>query len=250
MDTGVVLIHGFGGTPKDLEGIKQELEKRGAEVRAPLLPGHGTNVFDLQRTRFWDWYAAVEKEYQRLSKEFKQVYAVGFSMGGTLALRLAELHSPAGITCIASPVYLYSFFPPQATDWGAVTIPLLRFMHPYHRMDDPDPVSQKTAPSSGYTDYQPLHAIHSFIKGMRLVRRNLERVNCPLFLLHCPQDKTVLFRNAWEILSRVSSNTRRLEVININNLSGSAHMLPTHEETRDRVRRMVAGFVFPPPEGD
>lgn len=244
MNTAVLLIHGFGGTPQDLDLIKAELEKRGAEVEAPLLPGHGTCEADLQETGFKDWYRSVEKTYLRLREKTKNVHAVGFSMGGTLALRLSQLHGPGSVTCIAAPVYLYSLFPPQATDWGVITVPLLRFLHPYHPMHPPNPSSRETAPSTGYCEYQPMHAIHSFMRGLRLVRRNLSRVKAPLLLLQSPQDKTVLFRNAWEIASRVSSDRRRVEIMNVRDLSGSPHMLPTHRETKDRVRRMIADFIF------
>jgi len=244
MKKNVLLIHGFGGSPKDLGWVAEGLQDRGAEVAAPLLPGHGTSVKDLQKTTFKDWYMEVEKQYRRLKRINKAVHVVGFSMGGTLALRLAQLHDPASVTAIAAPVYLHSFFPFEATDWGVLLVPGLRFLHPYHRMREPDPVSRKTAPSTGYYDYQPLHAINSFLRGMKMVRRNLAAVKSPVLVLQSPEDKTVLFRNAWAIVSGVSSDRRCLEIMRIKNLNGSPHMLPTHMETRERVQRIVARFIY------
>lgn len=240
----VLLIHGFGGTPEDLGWVAAGLKDRGAEVTAPLLPGHGTNVKDLQKTAFQDWYLEVEKQYRRLKQTNKAVHVVGFSMGGTLALRLAQLHDPASVTAIAAPVYLHSFFPFEATDWGVLLVPGLRFLHPYHPMCEPDPVSRETAPSSGYCDYQPLHAINSFLRGMKMVRRNLRAIKSPVLVLQSPEDKTVLFRNAWAIVSGVSSDRRSLEIMRVRNLNGSAHMLPTHLETRERVQRIVSRFIY------
>jgi carboxylesterase len=89
---GVVGCHGFTGTPASMRPWAEHLAAAGFTVRLPLLPGHGTTWQDTNRTRWPDWYAAIERAYAEVAARCEHVFAVGLSMGGTLATRLAEQH--------------------------------------------------------------------------------------------------------------------------------------------------------------
>ena len=60
---GIVLSHGFTGTPQSLRPWAEHLAAAGLTVRLPLLPGHGTRWQDANSTGWQDWYAAVERAY-------------------------------------------------------------------------------------------------------------------------------------------------------------------------------------------
>ena len=47
---GVLLCHGFTGTPQTLRGWADYLAGQGLTVSLPRLPGHGTTRQDLART--------------------------------------------------------------------------------------------------------------------------------------------------------------------------------------------------------
>lgn len=87
---GVVLSHGFTGTPASMRPWAEHLAASGYSVRLPLLPGHGTRWQDANATTWRDWYRAVEGAYDELAGRCEQVFAMGLSMGGTLVTRLAE----------------------------------------------------------------------------------------------------------------------------------------------------------------
>jgi carboxylesterase len=89
---GVVLSHGFTGTPASMRPWAQYLAAAGYTVRLPLLPGHGTSWQEANRTGWPDWYGAVEAAYRELAQRCRVVFAAGLSMGGTLVTRLAEQH--------------------------------------------------------------------------------------------------------------------------------------------------------------
>ncbi len=240
----VLLIHSFGGTPQDLRGLADSLLSAGAKVHLPLLPGHGTKIEDLQQTSFKDWYREVEDRFLTLRSQKRKVHVVGFSLGGALGLRLAQVHNPGSLTCIATPVFLYSFFSPcMATDWRLPLIPLLRFIHPYWPMHPAPHRARQVAPFSGYEGYQPLHALNSMMRGLRLVRSNLSKIKCPLLVQHSPQDTTVLPCNSWEIITGCSSLERSLEFLPVTNTDGNPHMLPTHVDTRKKVQDSVLDFI-------
>lgn len=87
---GVLLCHVLSGCPLPLRPWAGFLAAAGATVRLALLPGHGRHREDLGATRWADWYAVVERELLLLRERCETVVVMGLSMGGTLALRLAE----------------------------------------------------------------------------------------------------------------------------------------------------------------
>lgn len=86
----VLVLHGFTGSPQTVRAWAEHLAAAGLTVRAPLLTGHGGTWQDLGRTGWLDWYAEAERCFTELSAECEQVFVTGISMGGALALRLAQ----------------------------------------------------------------------------------------------------------------------------------------------------------------
>jgi carboxylesterase len=87
---GVLVCHGFTGSPRTVRPWAEHLAAAGFTVRAPQLPGHGTTWQDLDRTGWQDWYGAAERAFAELSDRCEQVFVAGLSMGGCLAFRLAQ----------------------------------------------------------------------------------------------------------------------------------------------------------------
>lgn len=98
--TGVVLSHGFTGSPHGLRAWAEALAEAGFAVRMPLLPGHGTTWQDLSRTRWQQWHDALDHGWLELDAECDQVFAAGLSMGGALALRVAATRPVAGVILV------------------------------------------------------------------------------------------------------------------------------------------------------
>jgi carboxylesterase len=89
--TGVLLVHGFTGTPMSMRPWGEHLAAEGFAVRCPLLPGHGTRWQDCNLSTEHDWTEAVGAAFDELAKDVDRVVVAGLSMGGTLATRLAEV---------------------------------------------------------------------------------------------------------------------------------------------------------------
>ena len=92
---GVLLCHGFTGSPQTLRPWADHLARHGFTVSLPRLPGHGTAWPDLARTGWRDWYAEVDRAFGGLASRCEQTFVFGLSMGACLALRLAEVHGGA-----------------------------------------------------------------------------------------------------------------------------------------------------------
>ncbi|MCZ2837293.1 alpha/beta hydrolase [Modestobacter sp. VKM Ac-2985] len=87
---GVLLCHGFTSTPQSLRLWGEHLAAAGFTVRCPLLPGHGTRWQDANASTEEDWYQELSAALDDLHARCGSVVVAGLSMGGALALRLAQ----------------------------------------------------------------------------------------------------------------------------------------------------------------
>src|SRR5690625_8040234 len=87
---GVVLCHGFTGSPASMVPWARDLAERGYRVRVPLLPGHGTRWQDLNATGWRQWYDHLESELEILTRHCTRIAIACLSMSCCLALRLAQ----------------------------------------------------------------------------------------------------------------------------------------------------------------
>jgi carboxylesterase len=87
---GVLLIHGLGGTPVELRYIAKSLERIGCTVFCCQLAGHCGTPEELRRSTWQEWYASVEAAHDKLKEHCDIILAGGLSMGGILAIHLAQ----------------------------------------------------------------------------------------------------------------------------------------------------------------
>lgn len=203
-EIGVLLCHGFTGTPHSMRPWGDRLAEAGCTVRGPLLPGHGTTWRELNRTGWPDWYRAVDSAYEELAARCETVLAFGLSMGGTLALRLAQLHPElAGLVLVNPSVTTLRKDAPLLTLLSRL-VPSL----PGIASDIKKPGVTELA-----YDRLPLRAAASLSKLWREVRRDLGHVRQPLLLLRSAVDHVVEPVNATIILDGVRGEDVREVVL-------------------------------------
>src|ERR1700730_2681578 len=86
---GVLVIHGFTGSPQSMRPLADAIARAGFAVELPRLPRHGTAIEDLIPIGWAEWSAAVEDAYDELASRGDRVAVVGLSLGGALAVGLA-----------------------------------------------------------------------------------------------------------------------------------------------------------------
>jgi carboxylesterase len=85
-DIGVLVSHGFTGSPQSMRHLGEQIHAAGYTVVGPRLAGHGSSPAAMARTGARDWIASVDAALDTLQGRCSQVFMVGLSMGGTLTL--------------------------------------------------------------------------------------------------------------------------------------------------------------------
>ncbi len=222
--TGILLVHGFTGSPSEMRPLGQFLAAKGYTVQGVRLAGHGTNLDDMVGTTWGDWYDSVRSAYRELEEKCSRVFIVGLSMGGILSLHASLEFSPVAVISINAPIRL--------VNRRAIFAPLLRHLRLY---------AEKANPSA-YPDHfsysrMPLNSLNSLLQLIRLVRRELPRVTSPLLVLQSERDDVVNPASAKLIFNNSGSLEKEIEWF-----PKSGHLLTLGSE-RDTVFKRVLEFI-------
>ncbi len=181
--TGVLLCHGFTGSPQSLRPWADFLAEAGLTVSLPRLPGHGTTWQDMGRTRWEDWFAEVNRAFEELRGGCDEIFLAGLSMGGCLALRLAELHGPA-----VSGLVLVN--PSVAADTRLFALaPVLKLLVPSLKGIASD-IKREQVTESGY-DRVPVKAAATLPGLWKVTREHLGELTQPVLVYRSTVDHVV-----------------------------------------------------------
>ena len=97
---GILLVHGFTGSPHSMRPVAQRFMELGYAVEMPVLTGHATRWQDLRDSTYQQWLASAEQGYRRLTDRGLKVVIIGMSMGGTVAAHLSARLPVAGTVLI------------------------------------------------------------------------------------------------------------------------------------------------------
>lgn len=100
----VLLLHGFGASRWEMQTLENYLLEKEYDVHNTRIAGHETSIEDFAETTWKQWYSSAQEAYNTIKNGKK--YAIGFSMGGTLAMLLAQNYNLDALVTINSPVWL------------------------------------------------------------------------------------------------------------------------------------------------
>ena len=224
---GLLLCHGFTGSPQSLRPWAEHHAALGWKVELPLLPGHARTEQDLARTSWQDWYGCVREAALELSGELGPIAVGGLSMGGNLALALAEDEELAGAICAVVAVNPGMTLPRIAAAADLIA-PVVRTL-PGIGSD----IARADVSEEAY-ERLPLRAVGQLRRLFRRTREGLGAVEAPLLLATSRVDHTVPPSDSDLVASRVRGPVERLSLTRSHHLATLDHDAPMLFETSAR----------------
>lgn len=195
-DVAVVLTHGFGASPYEVKGLSDYLAARNITVYAVRLDGHGTSVEHLATKKWTDWYRDYKTEFDAAKQKHSKVFVGGTSMGGVLALKLAEEENVQGIIAVAPALIMddkrteYAWLFKYFTKYSSRVIPAER--QPY------------------YYDKFPVAGVAEMVAMAKLVEKDLINIDEPIFIMQSTNDTRVSTKSSQIVYDSVSSDKKEL----------------------------------------
>lgn len=206
-EIGVLLVHGFTGTPASMRPWAHYLNERGYTVSVPLIPGHGTTWHDLNHVSWQEWPAKVESELLQLKKKCSKVFLCALSMGGGNSLYVAARNQEKidGLVLVNPMIHIPGV--------------QIKFVHIISRIQKSrasvgDDIKKPGITEWGY-DALPLKGVAQLYKYLKLARAGLPSIKTPTLVFHSIDDHILPVSNTEIIMAELgSSEKKRIELAN------------------------------------
>ena len=224
---GILLIHGFSGSPASLRPMAEFLAGEGLSVSLPRLPGHGTHWEDLAQTTWEQWYAEADAAFQELAARCTDVVVVALSMGASLAIHLAALRRNGIRGLVLINPYLID---PRL---AAASVVRLFTRTTKGVIND---IKKAGQDEIGY-ERVPVAALPSLRHLLKVAQQDLPEVQMPLLVFRSTDDHVVKAAGSRLIMDRVGSQEKELV-----DLSNSYHVA-TLDHDAELIERRVLEFA-------
>jgi carboxylesterase len=222
--SGVLLLHGFTGTPAEMRPLGDKLAQNGLRSVGILLPGFGPDIVNLNRQSQQGWLSAAEQAWQNLQSTSPVSILVGYSMGAAIAIQLA-LTAPPDLLVLISPFWKAPGLLPALLPIAKIIVPNLR---PFRRADFSDPrlrhMFSKMLPSANLDDARvqqtirdqfvlPLAAMHEVLQMGKRSYQLGPRLQTQILVIQGKRDPVVRPQETRKLVSRLPSRlTKAIEV--------------------------------------
>jgi carboxylesterase len=198
----VVVIHGFTGIPGHWRLAAEVLNQHGYTVIAPLLPGHGTTMSDMERHGAADWLRAVVDAALAV-RDHRRVHLAGLSLGGLLAILAAGPTNAATISTISAPL--------RFRHKSIYLAPFLHHFRPYTPWPPSPPLSEPET-ADLFLTYPgfPTKRAADLLVVARHARKTARRLRRPGLVVQSAADETVDPRSGIKLARLLGPGTQTL----------------------------------------
>jgi len=205
--TGIVLVHGFTGSPAAMRPWAHFLNERGYTVRVPRLPGHGTKWQDLNEVSWQEWPDRAAKDVEELLGKCERVFIFALSMGGATSIQVAHRYGDK----IAGLVFVN----PMITIKGPAIhfAPIVAKLTPKMKAVGGD--IKKPGASEWSYDALPTKGVLQLNALLKDSRAKLPEIKAPFMIFHSKDDHVLPVYNTEIYMDEIgSSQKQRIELIN------------------------------------
>ena len=216
----------------EMRPVGEYLSGRGFTVLGVRLAGHGTKISDLPRTRWEDWSASVLDGWNLLSSCTDDIFLIGLSTGGVLALYHASFLPAIGVVALSAP---YRVEP----SLQLTLLPILSRLIPYVAKGESDWQDPKAPENHFSYDRYPTKSVRELTKLLAAMRNSLPEVIIPTLLMHSKKDTGVIPDNMnwiYQDLGTPESEKKKIW------LENSGHVV-TRDLDKEVVFASVQGFI-------
>jgi len=236
--TGVLLVHGFTGTPNGMRWMGEYLNQQGFTCLGIRLYGHATTPEDMIRSRWTDWADSVEDGFHLLSGLTDHIFLVGLSMGGVLSLLLSSRLDVAGVVAMSTPYSL----PRDPRNYPIWFIKLTSMFVKYMPKNNETPGAawfDKDA-YAGHIAYaqNPVRSIAEMKALLSEMQKSLAEIRKPILLIHSKDDPYVLPENMEKLHAGLVNVSDKAKVY----VTGSGHVV-TRDAARHQVFELARDFI-------
>ncbi|WP_176719876.1 alpha/beta hydrolase [Desulfuribacillus alkaliarsenatis] len=219
-----LLIHGFTGSPYEIEPLAEALRQEGYAVEMPILAGHGHDE-DLQDVCWTDWISSAEQALKPMVGKYEEINIVGFSMGSLIATYLSTQYPVARLVLLSPAIYYINYR--QLFENMSVAIKK-RFK---------DSLSDEFKQYVAKATNTPLRSVIDFRRLTQQLSPYLEQVSVPTLILQGKKDMLVEPDSARHAYEAIKSPDKKLLF-----LENSPHIMCRGEE-HELVNEYVIDFL-------
>ena len=126
---GVLICHGFGGSPANMRCLYEKAVEMGFTAIVPLLTGHAKTLGDYEQADYTVWRRDVDAALDKLIESgCERIYLCGLSMGALLMADLAErkagLELVNGLIMLCPPIKFKTYL--NVSNFFAPLIPYVQ----------------------------------------------------------------------------------------------------------------------------
>jgi carboxylesterase len=198
---GVLVSHGFTGSTASVLHLARRLAEAGFNVECPRLTGHGPDWRTLAPATREDWLRDLREALERLKARSRIVFVAGLSMGGTLALRLAQTDGAVRGVAVVN----------HALVFGNPLVPLAFLLK--HVIASTPGIASDILDSGIHEpscERTPTAGVEQLYRLAQDVRRDLPALKQPLLIFKSREDHVLPARNAHLLLQEAGSEQKEI----------------------------------------
>ncbi len=206
----ILLVHGWSSAPYSIRKLGEYLNKNGYTVFGPTLTGHGTKPDDLKNVKGEEWIKDVKLAYTKLAKEYEKVFIIGVSMGGSLALILAENNLQiSGLVLLATPYRM------KSERRMKIILIIMSWFKDFYKKYYPKEITKIGTAITPFISYQrySVKNMQELLKIVQQARKKISFIQQPCFILQADNDHLIGRKSMKNIYQKINSQSKQMKYV-------------------------------------